>query len=159
MNTNIAMTSTMDLSIQDPDLRSQHDFVGRQSRIMLVEIAAMVSMTLVSLACYLTGAEGLVGYIVPLTIIVVGAFANFAMIKQDSSALLTPLFGMRMIAMFMLGGGSLFHNFVSPDIQTGFDYMFVTVVKDVARVNLLWLVGLDILLIGDYVFDKPNVIG
>ena len=70
------------------------------------------------------------------------------MVLQDSRTLLTPLFAMRLIAIVVFGIGSILHNVISPTVQSSMDYMLVTNPADAARVNLLWLFGMDAMLVG-----------
>ena len=123
-------------------------FANQQARNLLVEIAVMAGSTIVCIALYLGGDPEIVNYLAPATILVVGGAANLHMIRQDSQTLLTPLFAMRLIALVVFGFGGLSHNWASFTAQESFDYMMVTSPAETARVHLLWLGGMDAMLIG-----------
>ncbi len=123
-------------------------FAARQLALLMPEIAVMLAVTLLCTALYHLGGEAAVNVIAPLTILVTAAIANFMMVRQESNALLTPLFGLRLIALVVMGAGSLY-DVAAPDfVRERSDYLFVTSVADAAKVNLVWLTGMDMLLIG-----------
>lgn len=123
-------------------------FANQQAQNLLVEIAVMAGSTIVCIALYLGGDPGSVNYLAPATILVVGVVANLHMIRQDPQTLLTPLFAMRLMALLVFGFGGLSHNWASFTAQESFDYMMVTSPVETARVHLLWLGGMDALLVG-----------
>nr|MBA3670234.1 hypothetical protein [Sphingomonas sp.] len=98
-------------------------FTISQSRYLLLEIAAMLTGTVICFALSLTENFEAVNYIAPATIIVVGGLANIHMVLRDSRTILTPLFGLRLIALVVFGIGSILHNVISPAVQTSMDYM------------------------------------
>lgn len=108
----------------------------------------MLASTIICIAFYLGGGADAVNYLAPATILVVGGIANIHMVRHDPNTLLTPLFATRLIALVVFGIGALSYNWISVLTQSSFDYMMVTSAEDAARVNLLWLSGMDALLIG-----------
>ena len=108
----------------------------------------MLASTIICIAFYLGGGADAVNYLAPATILVVGGIANIHMVRHDPNTLLTPLFATRLIALVVFGIGALSYNWISVLTQSSFDYMMVTSAEDAARVNLLWLGGMDALLIG-----------
>ena len=124
------------------------EFNRRQSRNLLIEILVMLVSTMICILLYLGGGAGAVNYLAPATILVVGISANVHMVRHDPNTLLTPLFSTRLIALVVFGIGALSHNWISGLTQSSFDYMIVISADDAARVNLLWLGGMDAILIG-----------
>ena len=139
------MPLATDISAEPSEVR---EFVLRQSRNLFFELLVMASSTIICIVSYLGGNADVVNYLAPATMLVVGGIANFNMVRQDPNTLLTPLFATRLIAIVVFGIGAMSHNFISGMTQSSFDYMMVTSTEDAARVNLLWLSGMDAILIG-----------
>lgn len=123
-------------------------FTQQQKRNLVVEILVMLTITVICVALYAGDNPEAVNYLAPLTFLVVGGIANIYMVQQDENTLLTPLFALRLIALVVFGLGALLHNWITPSVQNSLDYIMVTSNTEAARVNLLWLGGMDSILLG-----------
>ena len=123
-------------------------FASRQLSLMVPELAVMLASTAICLGLFLLGSYAAVAVIAPLTILTTGVVANFVMIRNDSNTLLTPLFGIRLIALVVMGAGSLYHFFAPDFVRQSQDNLFVALDSDAAKANLVFIVGMDILLLG-----------
>jgi hypothetical protein len=145
----MAVASGKQAATASPAVPSQvREFALQQSRNLFVEILVMLASSVVCIVLYFGGDADAANYLAPATVLVVGGIANIHMVRQDPNTLLTPLFATRLIALVVFGIGALSHNWLSAIAQSSADYMMVTSPEEAARVNMLWLGGMDVILIG-----------
>lgn len=120
----------------------------QQADRLVVELTILAVTSVLSIALYWAGSYNLLAVMIPLVLLTVNAVANFRMVVADPAMLLTPLFGVRLIAMVVFGIGGLFDAFAPANIRIGMDYLFPSTAAEVARVNLLWLLGMTVLIAG-----------
>jgi len=112
------------------------------------EVIILVLASTLSLLLYWSGLHDPLRLFIPLLMLVLNAVMNFRMVVDDPAMLLTPLFGVRLSAMVVFGIGGLF-DFLAPlEARLDQDYLFPTTNAEAARVNLLWLLGLTVLMVG-----------
>ena len=122
-----------------------------QADRLVLEVITLVVASLLSLGLYWGEMYETLRLGIPLLILMLTAVTNFRMIVADSSMLLTPLFGVRLCAMVVFGIGGLFNFFAPDEVRMGQDYSYPTSSAEAAKVNLLWMLGLTVLMVGAFV--------
>ena len=123
-------------------------FNERQFNRLMPELAVLVVAMVVCAALFNANGSFAVDVIVPATILLTSATANYLMVREDRTMLLSPLFAVRVLAMVVVGAGSLFNVFAPASAREMYDYMYVTSVEEAAKVNLVCLGGLIVLFVG-----------
>ncbi|MEO6248334.1 MAG: hypothetical protein ABIO85_07100 [Sphingomicrobium sp.] len=123
--------------------------VGQQQAIRLLpELGVLVTASLLCMTLFSVGEYEAVSLLGPVVLILVTAVANFRMVVADPAMLMTPLFGIRLTALVVFGGGALFDMFSPLEEQLRRDSLYAASVEEVARTNLLWLLSMTMLLAG-----------
>ncbi|MEO7787206.1 MAG: hypothetical protein ABIR77_05200 [Sphingomicrobium sp.] len=131
----------------------------RQASRLVPELIILGSTSLVCLALYSVGSFTAVSLVSASVMLIVMAVANFRMVADDPLMMLTPLFGVRLIAMVVFGFGALFNLFAPLEIRSSYDIVYPYTDAEAAKVNLLWLLGMATLLAGMATtmrFDRPR---
>lgn len=113
-----------------------------------IEITAYLGTLVVCLIASSTGGLRIVNVIAPIALAIVAGGANAMMVKRDPNLLLSPLFGLRLIALVMLGLGGLFHLLAPEAVREQMDYLYAAGVEEEAKVYLVWLSGMLLTMIG-----------
>lgn len=111
------------------------------------EIVALVVANAVIFLLYISEGYGVIRWVTPLLLVSILSIANYRMVKLDSNCVWTPIFAARLAAIVWLGMGGLFDVIAPDDIKENFDYLYIVLPEEGAKVALLWMTGTTLLML------------